>query len=125
MVDKAVEMALAGDVAMLRALVCSIVPRTRDETIEFDLPKIETAKDASKASSAVLAACSRGELSLNEAREVMGLVSNHVRTIQVAEIETRLTALEARLEPEVFSSASENTEEPEVRSSALEEGQTP
>jgi hypothetical protein len=125
LVAKAVEMALAGDSSMVRALVSSLMPRTRDRTVEFDLPKIETAADACAASAAVLAACSRGELSPNEATEVMALISSHVRTIEVAEIEARLTALEARLEPDVFSAVSENTEEPEVRSSALEEGQTP
>jgi hypothetical protein len=99
LVAKAVEMALDGDSAMARALVNTLVPRTRDRTIEFDLPKIETAADACAASSALLAACSRGELSPNEANQIMALISTHVRTIEVAELETRLTALEKRPRP--------------------------
>jgi hypothetical protein len=99
LVAKAVAMALAGDSSMLRALVSSIIPRTRDRTVEFDLPAIETAADACAASAAVLRACSRGELTPNEATEFMALISSHVSKIEVAEIETRLAALEKRQEP--------------------------
>jgi hypothetical protein len=79
--------------------VSSLIPRTRDRTVEFDLPKIETAADARAASSKLLAACSRGELSPNEATQIMALITTHVRTIEVAEIETRLAALEKREDP--------------------------
>jgi hypothetical protein len=71
----------------------------RERTIEFELPKIESAADARKASSAVIAACAAGELSPHEATEIMGLISTHVRTIEVAEIEARLTAVEKRQQP--------------------------
>jgi hypothetical protein len=93
---KAVEMALSGDASMLRALLSTIVPTRRDRTVEFELPKIETAGDARKASSAVLAACAAGELSPNEASEIMGLIATHVQAIDVAELEDRIAALEKR-----------------------------
>jgi hypothetical protein len=96
---KAVEKALAGDTGMLRALLSTLVPSRRERTVEFELPKVETAADALAASSAVLAACSRGELSTNEASEIMALISTHVRTIEVAELEARLVALEKRQQP--------------------------
>ena len=85
---------------MVRALVGSLMPRTRDRTVEFDLPPIETAADARAASAAVLASCSRGELTPNEAAAVMALISSLVRTIEVTEFETRVTALEDREESE-------------------------
>jgi hypothetical protein len=115
LVAKAVETALAGDSAMLGALVSTLVPRSRDEAVQFDLPEIETANDARTASSAVLAACGRGELSPNEAREVMALISSHMRTMEVADIAARLTVLEGRLEREMSSFVSENTQELEER----------
>jgi hypothetical protein len=96
LIAKAVELAMDGDSAMVRALVATFVPKTRDRTIEFDLPKIETAADARAASSKWLAACSRGELSPNEATQIMALISSHVRTIEIAELEMRVTALEDR-----------------------------
>ena len=95
---KAVEKALEGDSPMLRALLSTLVP-PRERTVEFELPKIESAADAVKASSAVIAACAAGELSPHEATEIMGLISTHVRTIEVAELEARLSAVEKRQEP--------------------------
>ncbi len=93
-VAKAVEIALEGDTNMLRALLATFVPRRRDRTVEFDLPDIHTPADALAASSAVIAACSRGELAPAEASEIMGLISTHVRTLEVVELETRLAAVE-------------------------------
>jgi hypothetical protein len=96
---KAVEKALNGDSPMLRALLSTLVAPRRERTVEFELPKIESAADARKASSAVISACAAGELSPHEATEIMGLISTHVRTIEVAELEARLTALEKRQQP--------------------------
>ena len=93
---KAVEKALQGDSTMLRALLSTLVPLRRERTVEFDLPKIESAADARKASSAVIAACAAGELSPHEAREIMGLIWTHVGTTEVAELEARVDALENR-----------------------------
>jgi Family of unknown function (DUF5681) len=97
--DKAVEKALQGDSTMLRALLSTLVPPRRERTVEFELPKIESAADAVKASSAVIAACAAGELSPHEANQIMGLISTHVRTIEVAELEARVAALEKKLSP--------------------------
>jgi Family of unknown function (DUF5681) len=93
---KAVEKALEGDGSMLRALLNTLVPTRRDRTVEFDLPKIQTAGDAVAASSAVLAACAASELTPSEASEIMGLISTHVKIIEVAELEERVAALEKR-----------------------------
>jgi hypothetical protein len=71
----------------------------RATKVEFELPKIESAAEALKASSAVITACATGELSPHEATEIMGLISTHVRTIEVAELEARLSAVEKRQEP--------------------------
>jgi hypothetical protein len=82
--NKAVEMALNGDASMLRPLLNTLVPTRRDRTVEFELPKIETAADARAASAAVLAACAGGELSPSEANQIMALISTHVRTFEAA-----------------------------------------
>ena len=96
---KAVEKALEGDSTMLRALLSTLVPPRRERTVEFELPKIQSAADALKASSAVMTACAAGELSPHEASEIMGLISTHVRTIEVAELEARVAALEKKQSP--------------------------
>jgi hypothetical protein len=96
---KAVEKALQGDSPMLRALLSTLVPPRRERTVEFELPKIESAVDALKASSAVISACAAGELSPYEASEIMGLISTHVRAIEVVELEVRVAALEKKHSP--------------------------
>lgn len=70
------------------------MPPPRERTVEFELPKIESAADARKASSAVIAACAAGELSPREASEIMGLIKTYVGTIEVAELAARVDALE-------------------------------
>src|SRR5919197_2678399 len=91
---KAVEKALEGDIAALRLCLERVLPPRRDRPVVFDLPKIEGGSDALNASSAVLTACAAGTLSPGEAVEIMGLVSRHVRVLEMIEIEARLTALE-------------------------------
>jgi|SRR6516164_1194919 len=91
---KAVEKALQGDSPMQRALLSTLVPPRRERTVEFELPKIESAADARKALSAVIAACAARELSPREASEIMGLIKTYVGTIEVAELAARVDALE-------------------------------
>jgi Family of unknown function (DUF5681) len=95
---KAVEKALQGDSTMLRALLSTLVPPRRERTVEFELPKIESAADALKASSAVITACAAGELSPHEASQIMGLISIHVHAIEVAE-EARAAVREKKQSP--------------------------
>jgi hypothetical protein len=96
---KAIEKALEGDVPALRFCLERVLPPRRDRPVKFDLPQIDTAADALQASSAILAGCAAGHLSPGEAAEIMNLVSTHVRVLEVADIETRLTALEKERHP--------------------------
>jgi hypothetical protein len=80
---------------MLRALLKMLVPSRRERTVEFELPKIESAADVLKASSAVITACADGELSPHEASQIMGLISTHLRAIELA----KLAALEKKQSP--------------------------
>jgi hypothetical protein len=91
---KAIKMALEGDLSALRLCIERLLPPSRERRIAFELPKVETAADALKASSAILVACASGILSPSEAGAVMDLVAIHVRTLEMTEIETRLAALE-------------------------------
>jgi Family of unknown function (DUF5681) len=92
--EKALELALKGDSAMLRGLLSTFVPPCRERPAELDLPKIETAADAIAACSVVFAALAEGNLTPGQAREVMELLSSFARTFQAAELEARVAALE-------------------------------
>ena len=91
---KAVEMALDGDGAALRLCLERIAPPRRDAPVQFDLPRMETARDAAKAAGAVLEAVALGELTPTEGAHIMALVETCRRTLETTELEARVAALE-------------------------------
>jgi hypothetical protein len=62
--------------------------------VQFDLPRLETARDAAKAAGAVLEAVSDGELTPTEGAHIMALVESYRRTLETTELEARVAALE-------------------------------
>ena len=68
--QKAIELALAGDMAALRLCLDRILPARRDRPVSFALPPIESAQDAAATVSAVLAAVAAGEITPAEAGEI-------------------------------------------------------
>lgn len=95
---KAIELALGGDVAALRLCLERLLPPRKDRPVTFPLPKLEDASDLTSISGALLAAAARGELTPSEASEFAKLIEGHRRTIETAELERRLAALEAQQE---------------------------
>jgi len=92
---QAVTMALGGDATALRLCLERIAPPRRDAPVTFDLPPMETARDAAKAAGAVLGAVAEGELTPGEGAALMALVEGFRRTLETTELEARLAALEA------------------------------
>lgn len=91
---KAVTMALGGDGAALRLCLERIAPPRRDAPVTFDLPRMETARDAAKAAGGVLEAVALGELTPTEGAHIMALVEAFRRTLETTELEARVAALE-------------------------------
>ncbi len=93
---KAVERALEGDTTALRLCLERIAPPRKDTPVQFDLPPMTSALDASEAAQAVLGAVSAGDLTPLEGASVMGLVEQYRRTLELTDFERRIEALEAR-----------------------------
>jgi len=91
---QAVTMALAGDGAALRLCLDRIAPPRRDAPVQFDLPRMATARDAAQAAVAVLDAVASGELTPTEGAQIMALVDTFRRTLETTELEARVAALE-------------------------------
>ena len=91
---QAVTMALDGDTTALRLCLERIAPPRRDAPVQFDLPKMENARDAAKAASAVLDTVALGELTPTEGAHIMALVEAYRRTLETTELEARVAALE-------------------------------
>jgi hypothetical protein len=96
LVRKAIELAMAGDVPMLKFLLDRILPKQR--RIELELPEVKFASDAVDALGAVLDAVCSAEIAPREGAEVAMLLGAYARAIDVADHERRLEAIEAILE---------------------------
>ncbi|MEM7473237.1 MAG: hypothetical protein AAF340_17955 [Pseudomonadota bacterium] len=92
--EKALEMALSGDTTALRLCIERIAPVRKDSPVEFDLPEMQSAEDATQAASAVIRAVSQAELTPLEGAALMGLIEQYRRTLETTQIEQRLAALE-------------------------------
>ncbi|NOD31809.1 MULTISPECIES: DUF5681 domain-containing protein [Ruegeria] len=93
--QKAVELALEGDSTALRLCLERIAPTRKDAPVNFDLPPIKSASDASEAAQAVLQAVSQGDVTPLEGATVMGLIEQYRRVLETTELEKRIAALEA------------------------------
>src|SRR4051794_30686593 len=71
---KGIEMAKAGDTTAMRLCLERLVPPRKDRPITLALPNLETAADAVKATSAIVAAVASGELTPSEAGDLSRLV---------------------------------------------------
>jgi hypothetical protein len=93
---KTISLALKGNVACLRACLDRVAPVRRDRLVNFTLPAMNSADDASRAMSAIIVAVASGELTPNEAAELSRVVDGYVKALEVTEIERRIRTLEER-----------------------------
>jgi Family of unknown function (DUF5681) len=95
---KAVELAKEGDIAALRLCIDRLVPPRRDRPVSFDLPNIDSARDAASAISAMIRAVSVGDLTPVEASDVARLLDAYVKAFEAAELAERVVRLEKMVE---------------------------
>ncbi len=92
---KAVELALQGDITALRLCLDRIAPPKRESHVSVELPPIKSAADLPAAVAALLAAVAGGQITPGEGERLARLVGEAGRALELADIETRLAALEA------------------------------
>ena len=92
---KAIELALAGDVVMLKFLLGRILPR--EPPLQLDFPAIEYADDAVEALGAVIRAVSERRLSASEGAALATVMKSFSGAIDLADVVKRLDSLEAKL----------------------------
>jgi hypothetical protein len=95
---KAIELAKEGDIAALRLCIDRLVPPRRDRPVSFDLPNIDSARDAASAVSAMIRAVSVGDLTPVEASDVARLLDAYVKAFEAAELAERVERLEKMVE---------------------------
>jgi Family of unknown function (DUF5681) len=95
--QKAIDLAMGGDMAALRLCLDRILPARKDRPVSIEMPQINTAEDAKLASAALLAAVAAGILTPSEGAEIGKLVDAYVRAVETTEVLARLEKLEQRL----------------------------
>lgn len=100
LVNKVVELALTGDVGALRLCVERLIPKARGETLDLSLPceDIENVGALLQNNTAVIAAVSKGELTIEQAQVFSQLLKTQHELIFSNTITQRITALEQVLE---------------------------
>jgi hypothetical protein len=92
--QKAIDLALTGDMAALRLCLDRILPPRKDRPVSFTLPEITSARGAAALVSAVLNAVAAGELTPADAAEIGKLIDSFVKAFETAELAERLERLE-------------------------------
>jgi hypothetical protein len=73
-------------------------PARKDRPVWFDLPEMKEARDAVKASAAIVAAVASGDLTPSEASELSKVIDSYARVLQALEFEGRISKLEKAVE---------------------------
>lgn len=94
--QKAIDKALEGDGMALRLCLDRIAPARKDSPVSFALPPIKTAADTVTASASLLDAVAAGDVTPDEAGRVMALLTAHKALVETGDLESRITALEAK-----------------------------
>ena len=95
LVRKAVELAKAGNVPMLKLLLSRILPRER--LVELDLPPMNFADDAVATLGAIINAVAEGRISPGEGASLAALIDTYVRAIDINDVVKRIDALETTI----------------------------
>jgi hypothetical protein len=95
LVEKAIELAKAGDTQMLKFLLDRILPKERP--VHVDLPVMNHSSDAIDGLAAVVNAVGAGRIVPSEAAALASLVGAFARVMDVAELQERVENIERDL----------------------------
>jgi hypothetical protein len=95
LVRKAIELALSGDVPLLKFLLDRILPKERPVRVQF--PELDGSSDAVDALTVVIEAVGAGQIAPSEAAALASVIAAYARTIDHAEVEERLDKIEKEL----------------------------
>jgi hypothetical protein len=95
LVRKALEIAMAGDVGMIKFLLGRILPRER--LVKLNLPRMEFADHAVEALGKVMSDVAEGRMTPSEGAAMATLINSYTRAIDMADAVKRLDSLKAQL----------------------------
>src|SRR6266436_4221466 len=92
---KAIELAMGGNVAMIKFLLDRVLPKER--AIQLELPPLVYAPDSVDAMAKIVDAVSSGRISPREAADVAQVVSAFTRAIDVTEVQNAVDWVKDKL----------------------------
>ena len=95
-VQRVVTAAKGGDMAAARIILDRLVPPRKDRHISINLPPMTGAADAVSASSVIIGAVAKGNLTPSEGQVLAALVEVHRKALETEDLERRIAALEAK-----------------------------
>ena len=97
LVQKVVDLALAGDVSALRICIDRIIPPVRENRLSIALPVVKDVAGCTAAQAKVLQALTARYVLPAEGQALSGLIENQRRALETLELEQRLQAIEEKL----------------------------
>lgn len=95
LVAKAVEIAMKGDVVLLKFFLGRIIPR--DRVVQLDLPAINSPGDAVNATAQIIKSVSEGKITPSEGAALAALFKVHSDAIDIADLVRRFNRLERQI----------------------------
>ncbi len=93
---KAIEKAKEGNSMALRLCLERILPPRKDRPVRIDLPRLESASDATAALAMVAAKVAEGEVTPDEGASVNAVIGGYLKAVEITDIERRLEELERK-----------------------------
>jgi hypothetical protein len=97
LVRKAIELAKAGDVQMLKFLLDRMLPKER--LIQIDIPRLDFADEAIDGMGAISSAIAEGRITPSEGAALSSMIAGYARTIEIWELSNRVKKIELSLNP--------------------------
>jgi hypothetical protein len=95
--QKAVELALAGNVKCIQMCLDRLLPRRNGRPVDFSLPAINDPHDVVAAMAAITTAVNDGTLTAEEAGALVHIINSYARAVTTADFATRIEVLESQI----------------------------
>lgn len=95
-----IKAAMEGNLTAARYLLDRVAPASHSQSIMIDLPPIETVEAGAQAIDATLKAVGQGDITLNEAKEMIELIKDRIKLIETVGFEQRLLKVEQEIRDE-------------------------
>src|SRR5262247_3879649 len=81
--EKAIQMALGGDVTAMRLCLDRLAPPPKDRPIQIGMPRLASVEDMTTATAAVVDAVTSGTITPSEGEAIAKLIETHRRAVEL------------------------------------------